>query len=311
MSKDKQLLFPEFRQEVDILIATDCISEGQNLQDCDYLINYDIHWNPVRIIQRFGRIDRIGSTNQYIQLVNFWPDVTLDEYIDLKAKVETKMKIVDMTATGDDNLLSDDEKSDLEYRKEQLKRLQTEVVDIEDMSSGISIMDLGLNEFRTDLVEYVKNHPNLDRVPFGMNTVVAADGNAPAGVIYVLKNRTGEVNTDRQNRLHPFYLVYVSDSGEVICDHLSPKATLDKIRYLCKGKTQPNQKLCAAFNKETNDGRNMKKYSVLLSDAINSIINVKEESDIDSLFSAGGTSLGNAEINGLDDFELIDFIVVR
>ena len=311
MSKDKQLLFPEFRQEVDILIATDCISEGQNLQDCDYLINYDIHWNPVRIIQRFGRIDRIGSTNQYIQLVNFWPDVTLDEYIDLKAKVETKMKIVDMTATGDDNLLSDDEKSDLEYRKEQLKRLQTEVVDIEDMSSGISIMDLGLNEFRTDLVEYVKNHPNLDRVPFGMNTVVAADGNAPAGVIYVLKNRTGEVNTDRQNRLHPFYLVYVSDSGEVICDHLSPKATLDKIRYLCKGKTQPNQKLCAAFNKETNDGRNMKKYSVLLSDAINSIINVKEESDIDSLFSAGGTSLGSATIKGLDDFELIDFIVVR
>ena len=311
ISKDKQLLFPEFRQEVDILIATDCISEGQNLQDCDFLINYDIHWNPVRIIQRFGRIDRIGSTNQYIQLVNFWPDVTLDEYIDLKAKVETKMKIVDMTATGDDNLLSDDEKSDLEYRKEQLKRLQTEVVDIEDMSSGISIMDLGLNEFRTDLIEYVKNHPHLDRVPFGMNTVVAADGNAPSGVIYVLKNRTGDINIDRQNRLHPFYLVYVSSSGEVICDHLSPKATLDKIRYLCKGKTQPNQKLCALFNKETNDGRNMKKYSELLSDAINSIIDVKEESDIDSLFSAGGTSLGNAEIKGLDDFELIDFIVVR
>ena len=311
VSKDRQLLFPEFRQEVDILIATDCISEGQNLQDCDYLINYDIHWNPVRIIQRFGRIDRIGSTNQCIQLVNFWPDVSLDEYIDLKAKVETKMKIVDMTATGDDNLLSEDEKSDLEYRKEQLERLKTEVVDIEEMSSGISIMDLGLNEFRTDLVEYVKNHPNLDRVPFGMDTVVPADENAPAGVIYVLKNRTGEVNIDKQNRLHPFYIVYVSEDGEVVCDHLSPKATLDKIRYLCKGKSEPNQKLCAVFNRETNDGRNMKKYSRLLSDAISSIIDVKEESDIDSLFSAGGTSLGNAVIKGLDDFELIDFIVVR
>jgi len=311
MSKDKQLLFPEFRQEVDILIATDCISEGQNLQDCDYLINYDIHWNPVRIIQRFGRIDRIGSTNRYIQLVNFWPDVSLDEYIDLKAKIETKMKIVDMTATGDDNLLSDDEKSDLDYRKEQLKRLKTEVVDIEEMSNGISIMDLGLNEFRTDLLEYVKNHPDLDRVPFGMNTVVSADSNAPAGVIYVLKNRTGDVNIDKQNRLHPFYIVYISDEGEVICNHLNPKATLDKIRYLCKGKSEPNLSLCATFNKETDDGKNMKKYSKLLSQVISSIINVKEESDIDSLFTAGGTTLGNAEIKGLDDFELIDFIVVR
>ena len=311
MSKDKQLLFPEFRQEVDILIATDCISEGQNLQDCDYLINYDIHWNPVRIIQRFGRIDRIGSTNRYIQLVNFWPDVSLDEYIDLKAKIETKMKIVDMTATGDDNLLSDDEKSDLDYRKEQLKRLKTEVVDIEEMSNGISIMDLGLNEFRTDLLEYVKNHPDLDRVPFGMNTVVSADSNAPAGVIYVLKNRTGDVNIDKQNRLHPFYIVYISDGGEVFCNHLNPKATLDKIRYLCKGKSAPNLSLCATFNKETDDGKNMKKYSKFLSQVISSIINVKEESDIDSLFTAGGTTLGNAEIKGLDDFELIDFIVVR
>lgn len=271
ISKDKHLLMPNDKTEIDFLIATDCISEGQNLQDCDYLINYDIHWNPVRIIQRFGRIDRIGSKNAFIQLVNFWPDVTLDEYIDLKAKVETRMKIVDMTATGDDNLLSDEEKTDLEYRKAQLKRLQEEVVDIEDMSTGISIMDLGLNEFRMDLLEYIKNHPDIDKTPFGLHSVAAASEETPAGVIYVLKNRSNSVNIDNQNRLHPFYMVYISNDGEVICDHLSPKQMLDKMRFLCKGKTEPIPELYRQFNKETRDGRNMSEFSKLLGDAIASI----------------------------------------
>ena len=214
ISKDKQLLMPNDTTEIDFLIATDCISEGQNLQDCDYLINYDIHWNPVRIIQRFGRIDRIGSKNERIQLVNFWPDVTLDEYIDLKAKVETRMKIVNMTATGDDNIINDEEKTDLEYHKSQLKRLQKEVVDIEDMSSGISIMNLGLNEFRLDLLEYINHNPDLDKTPYGLHSVAPASENTPSGVIYVLKNRSNSVNIDNQNRLHPFYMVYITDDGE-------------------------------------------------------------------------------------------------
>lgn len=311
ISKDKHLLMPGDKTEIDFLIATDCISEGQNLQDCDYLINYDIHWNPVRIIQRFGRIDRIGSKNTYIQLVNFWPDVTLDEYIDLKAKVETRMKIVDMTATGDDNLLSEEEKTDLEYRKAQLKRLQEEVVDIEDMSSGISIMDLGLNEFRLDLLEYIKHHPDIDKTPFGLHSVVAASEDTPAGVIYVLKNRSNSVNIDNQNRLHPFYMVYISNEGEVICDHLSPKQMLDKMRFLCKGKTEPIPELYRQFNKETRDGRNMSALSKLLGDAISSIIEVKEESDIDSFLGGGQISFITNEIKGLDDFELICFLVVR
>lgn len=311
ISKDKHLLMPDDTTEIDLLIATDCISEGQNLQDCDYLINYDIHWNPVRIIQRFGRIDRIGSKNAFIQLVNFWPDVTLDEYIDLKAKVETRMKIVDMTATGDDNLLSDEEKTDLEYRKAQLKRLQEEVVDIEDMSTGISIMDLGLNEFRMDLLEYIKNHPDIDKAPFGLHSVAAASEETPAGVIYVLKNRSNSVNIDNQNRLHPFYMVYISNDGEVICDHLSPKQMLDKMRFLCKGKTEPIPELYRQFNKETRDGRNMSEFSKLLGDAIASIIEVKEESDIDSFLGGGQMSFLTNEIKGLDDFELICFLVVR
>lgn len=311
LSKDRDVLMPNSKTEIDILIATDCISEGQNLQDCDYLINYDIHWNPVRIIQRFGRIDRIGSKNNYIQLVNFWPDMDLDEYINLKGRVETRMKITVMTSTGDDDLINSEEKGDLEYRKQQLKRLQEEVVDIEDMSTGISIMDLGLNEFRLDLLEYVKTHGDLEKMPKGMHAVVPATEELPQGVIFILKNINNNVNVDNQNRIHPFYMVYIGNDGEVICDYLNPKKILDDIRLLCRGKKEPVKELCKQFNEETDDGRDMLEISELLSDAINSIIDCKEESDIDSLFSAGGTSALMSTVSGLDDFELICFLVVK
>ena len=311
ISKGKALLMPESDADIDILIATDCISEGQNLQDCDYLVNYDIHWNPVRIIQRFGRIDRIGSKNQYIQLVNFWPDMDLDEYINLKSRVETRMKISIMTSTGDDDLINPEEKGDLEYRKQQLKRLQEEVVDIEDMSSGISIMDLGLNEFRLDLLEYVKTHPDLEKKPKGLHAVVSATEDLPEGVIFVLRNINDSVNIDNQNRIHPFYMVYIGIDGEVICDYLNPKKMLDDIRLLCRGKNEPIKHLCHQFNEETDDGRDMVEMSELLSEAIESIINSKEESDIDSLFSVGGTSALMSSVSGLDDFELICFLVIK
>lgn len=311
ISKDKNVLMPNSNDEIDILIATDCISEGQNLQDCDYLINYDIHWNPVRIIQRFGRIDRIGSKNAYIQLVNFWPDMDLDEYINLKDRVETRMKISIMTSTGDDDLINSEEKGDLEYRKQQLKRLQEEVVDIEDMSTGISIMDLGLNEFRLDLLEYVKTHSDLEKMPKGLHAVVNKTDELKEGVIFVLRNINNSVNIDNQNRIHPFYMVYVDTEGQVLCDYLNPKKLLDDIRLLCKGKSEPIYELTKIFNEETNDGKNMRETSRLLSDAINSIIDCKEESDIDSLFSAGGTSALLSSISGLDDFELICFLVIK
>ncbi len=310
-SKDRDMFDSIPKVDIDILIATDCISEGQNLQDCDYLINYDIHWNPVRIIQRFGRVDRIGSKNKVIQLVNFWPDISLDEYINLKSKVETRMKIVDMTATGDDNILSDEEKHDLEYRKAQLQRLQEEVVDIEEMSSGISIMDLGLNEFRLDLLDYIKQHPELEHTPMGLHAVAPASADCPPGVIYVLKNRAQSINIDNKNRLHPFYMVYISDEGEVVCDYLQPKKLLDVMRYVCRGKDKPIEALYHRFNDETDDGRNMSEISELLSEAINSIIDVKEENDIDSLFKSGGTSALLSQVSGLDDFELICFLVVK
>lgn len=311
ISKSRDVLMPGSKMEIDVLIGTDCISEGQNLQDCDYLVNYDIHWNPVRIIQRFGRIDRIGSKNEYIQLVNFWPDMNLDEYINLKARVETRMKISIMTSTGDDNLINSEERGDLEYRKQQLKRLQEEVVDIEDMSTGISIMDLGLNEFRLDLLEYVKNNGDMDKKPKGMHAVVPATEELPEGVIFVLKNINNSVNIDNRNRIHPFYMVYIGIEGEVICDYLNPKEMLDDIRLLCRGKKEPIEDLYRRFNEETDDGRNMTEMSELLSEAINSVIDSKEESDIDSLFTAGGTSALMSTVSGLDDFELICFLVVK
>lgn len=311
VSKDKAVLLPNNPTEIDVLIATDCISEGQNLQDCDYLINYDIHWNPVRIIQRFGRIDRIGSRNASIQLVNFWPNMTLDDYINLKSRVETRMKITVMTATGDDDLINPEEKGDLEYRKQQLKRLQEEVVDLEDMSTGISIMDLGLNEFRLDLLAYIKNHGDLEKTPRGLHAVVPKTEGCPEGVIFVLKNVNNSVNIDNQNRIHPFYMVYISTEGEIVCDYLNPKGLLDDVRLLCRGKSEPIKALCTQFNRETDDGRNMSEMSELLSMAIDSIIDAKADNDIDSLFKSGGTSALMSAVSGLDDFELICFFVVK
>ena len=298
--------------EIDILIATDCISEGQNLQDCDMLINYDIHWNPVRIIQRFGRVDRIGSKNKYIQLINFWPELSLDEYINLKNRVETRMQMVDTTATGEDNVLTN-KSSDMEFRKKQLQKLQDEVVDIEEIDSSISITDLGLNDFRMDLLSYIEAKGDIKDVSLGRHTVCQKDVSRgiDEGVIYILKNINNEVNIDNVNQLHPFYLVHITQDGTVRSNHLSVKNTLDTLRFLCKGKDEPLPESYKRFNDETNDGKEMSLYSDLLSQAISSIIETKNESDIESLFSTGGTSMLESSIEGLEDFELVSFVVIK
>jgi len=311
-SKEKDIILPDEPGEIDILIGTDCISEGQNLQDCDYLINYDIHWNPVRIIQRYGRIDRIGSPNSQIQLVNYWPDISLDEYINLKERVENRMVIADMVGTGDDNVLTA-KSGDVAYRKDQLKRLQEEVIDLEDVKTGVSITDLGLNDFRMDLLNYAKQHGELDNLPNGMHAVVPAQAQMGLhpGVIFALKNIHDTVNINQQNRLHPFYLVYIADDGEIIADHTEVKRLLDLIRSSCKGRGVPVPDVCRTFNERTEDGRKMEHYSGLLSAAIRSMIEVKEEKDLDSLFSGGRTTALTHTIAGLDDFELIGFLVIE
>ena len=311
-SKEKAVVLPSEPAEVDLLIGTDCISEGQNLQDCDYLINYDIHWNPVRIIQRFGRVDRIGSPNSSIQLVNYWPDISLDEYINLKDRVESRMMIADVSATGDDNVLSA-QANDVSYRKEQLRRLQEEVIELEDLKTGVSITDLGLNDFRMDLLNYVKEHGELGNVPTGMHAVVPAQpamGLHP-GVIFTLRNVNAGVNINEHNRLHPYYLVYINRAGDVVHDHTEVKRLLDLVRTCCKGQNKPIAQACELFNQETAEGRKMQVYSDLLGKAIRSMVEVKEEKDLDSLFTSGKTTALTNTISGLDDFELITFVVIQ
>lgn len=312
ISKHRDVIIGENANDnIDILIATDCISEGQNLQDCDYLINYDIHWNPVRIIQRFGRIDRIGSNNSVIQLVNFWPNMSLDDYINLKNRVENRMMMSDIAGTGEDNPLTN-QSTDAEYRKIQLQKLKEEVVDLEDMNTGVSITDLGLNDFRMDLLEYINKNGSLDYVVNGLHSVVKADeiNGVPKGTIFILKNINSNVNIKNTNQLHPFYIVYIGEDGEIVSNHLNVKNTLDLLRYVSKGNKEPIKEAYEYFNEITDDGNNMEKYSDLLNKSIESIISVKEESDIESLFRRGGTTILENDIKGLEDFELIAFVVV-
>ena len=311
-AKEKAVVLPQEPAEIDLLIGTDCISEGQNLQDCDYLINYDIHWNPVRIIQRFGRVDRIGSPNASIQLVNYWPDITLDEYINLKNRVESRMMIADVTATGDDNVLTA-QANDVSYRKEQLRRLQEEVIELEDLKTGVTITDLGLNDFRMDLLNFVKAHGELSNLPNGMHAVVPAmpEAGLRPGVIFTLRNLNPGVNVNQHNRLHPYYLVYIDQDGGVIHDHTEVKRLLDLVRTCCKGRDHPIPAVYQRFNQATADGRQMQRYSDLLGKAIRSMIEVKEEKDLDSLFTGGKTTALTNTISGLDDFELITFLVIQ
>lgn len=310
-SKQRHLTMPKETAELDVLIGTDVISEGQNLQDCDYLVNYDIHWNPVRIIQRFGRVDRIGSTNSQIQLVNFWPDISLDEYINLKERVENRMVIADLAAVGDDNIL-DPASADAAYRKEQLRKLQDEVIELEDVRAGVSITDLGLNDFRMDLLGYINEHGALDTLPKGLHAVVPADrarGLRP-GVIFALRNVDADENIDRGNRLHPHYLVYLDEGGNVIADHTEVKHLLDVIRAGCRQYHEPVGAVTRVFNAATGEGAEMGKYSELLTAAIRSMIDVTDQRDLDSLFTDGPTTALRQAIGGVEDFELIAFLAV-
>ena len=310
ISKGKSQLYPKISESIEILIATDCISEGQNLQDCDYLVNYDIHWNPVRIIQRFGRIDRIGSINDSITMVNFWPDVTLDAYINLKQRVENRMLISNMASTGDDNILNTDDK-DLEYRKIQLQKLQDEVIDLEDLREGVSITDLGLNDFRVDLSNFIKIYGELNNVPEGLHAVVQATEMLSPGVVFVLKNINTSINIDKLNRLHPYYLVYIKDSGELLLNHIESKKILDAMRMLCKGKNEPLIDLCKSLSESTDEYHDMSNYSNLLKQSIGTILQTEEEKEVLSLFKSGGTTALKDKLKGIEDFNLISFLIIR
>lgn len=320
ISKEKEKLCPDIKGEIDILIATDCISEGQNLQDCDYLINYDIHWNPVRIIQRFGRIDRLGSKNDVIQLVNFWANMELDEYINLEKRVTGRMMLLDISATGEENIIEVDEKkkmNDLEYRKKQLMQLQEEVVDLEDISGGISITDLTMNDFKMDLSSYMKNNKvKLEAAPMGMYAIVNLEDEAlkeqiKPGVIFTLKQVNTVAKTEENNSLYPYYMVYVYEDGEVKYNFLRTKSILDFYKKLCSGKDEVILDLVNRFNEETEEGKKMGKYSDLLENAIDNIIGKKEEKGMASLFKKGGTTIQKSLFKGIEDFELVSFLIIK
>lgn len=318
-SKKRDKIYPDIKEEIDVLIATDCISEGQNLQDCDYLVNYDIHWNPVRIIQRFGRIDRIGSPNDKIQLVNFWPNMELDEYINLEARVQNRMVMLDVSATGEENVISEkqsNEMNDLEYRRNQLKNLQDKVMDLEDISGNISITDLTLNDFKIDLMEYMKTHRDeLDNAPTGMYAIVNLEENLKdelkPGVIYTLK-QVKEVKTKEQNVLAPYYMVHIAFDGEIKYSFMQSKKLMDFYKKLCVGKSEVLSDLVKQFNEETKDGCDMTQYSQLLKSAIENIVGKKEEAGVASLFSAGGTNFyKSSNSSNSQDFELVSFLIIK
>ena len=303
--------------EIDVVFATDCISEGQNLQDCDCLVNYDIHWNPVRIIQRFGRIDRLGSKNSQIQLVNFWPDIALDEYIQLEGRVKGRMALLDASATGEENVLEakgNGEMNDLKYRRRQLQQLKSEVLDLEDISGGISITDFAFDDFRVELQRYAKEHPGaLENSPAGLHAVAPIPdelrSDVKPGVVFCLK-QNDEGNDPRDtNPVFPYYVVYVSADGEVMTKHTQPKPALDIMRAVCSGHPEPIAKLCREFNRETRDGTRMDAYTDLLDDVVAAITGTQQDKGIESLFSLG--EVGSGTVMGFNDYSLVCFAVLR
>lgn len=311
--------------EVDLLIATDCVSEGQNLQDCDTVVNYDIHWNPVRIIQRFGRIDRLGSPNERIQLINFWPNMELEEYINLEQRVSGRMVLLDISATGEENLIvhqSGDQMNDLEYRRKQLLKLQDAVIDLEDLSSGISIADLSLNDFRIDLAGFLKdNAGKLESLPFGTLAVTTSgftaersgsEATVPPGVIFCLRAVGDEAmkTIEPGYPLAPHYLVHVGENGAVLLPFTQVKQVLDRMKRLCIGRDLPDTRAASSFDKATKNGKDMSAIQDLLATAVASIVGKKEERAVASLFSPGGTHAMKGEFQGIDDFEVVAFLVV-
>jgi SNF2 family DNA or RNA helicase len=303
--------------DIDLLIATDCISEGQNLQDCDFLINYDIHWNPVRIIQRFGRIDRIGSPNSRIQLVNFWPNIELEEYINLEQRVSGRMVLLDISATGEENIIeqqSGNQMNDLEYRRTQLLKLQDAVIDLEDLSSGVSIADLTLTDFRIDLAQFLKAHPSkLESLSLGTFAVTSTpEAGIPPGIVFCLRAE-GEAaarSFEPGYPLAPHYLVHVGDDGTVLLPFTQAKSVLDRLKRISVGRDLPDAEAYARYDKTTKRGEDMAHARKLLSAAVASVIGKKEERAVASLFTPGGTHAMKGEFAGINDFEVVAFLVI-
>ncbi|MBD8070000.1 helicase-related protein [Bacillus sp. PS06] len=319
-SKERDKVQPDMVEEIDILIATDCISEGQNLQDCDYLVNYDIHWNPVRIIQRFGRIDRLGSKNNDIQLVNFWPSMELDEYINLIGRVKNRMIIMDISSTGEENVITEDsnDMKDLEYRRKQLEKLQNEVIDLEEVNGTISLTDFTMDDFRMDLLNFIKdNGKEVKTAPLGLFSIVRnhnqnLQNEIQPGVIFCLKQIGNIADSNEKNALFPYFLLYIQENGEVLYSHVQVKKILDIYRSLCLGNHEAADELYRLFNDETSKGKKMDHYKELLEQATDEIAGKIEQQTTLNIFSLGNLdSLVTSTNTNLQDFKIVSYLIVK
>ena len=319
ISKEREKVMPEAKEEIDILIATDCISEGQNLQDCDYLINYDIHWNPVRIVQRFGRIDRLGSKNTCIKLVNFWPSMELDEYIHLEGRVKQKMTMLDISATGEEDVINENPQKmkDLEYRRKQLKQLQEEVIDLEEVNGNVSLTDFTLDDFRMDLINLQEKYDSeVENTPLGIYSIVknnnkSLDDEIKPGVIYCLKKTDSYKNESDKNPIYPYYMAYVKEDGEIIYNYSNVKKILDIYKALCIGNNKVLNDLVEEFNEETKNQKKMDKYKDLLTDVTNDIVGKIEEQDTLNIFSLGDLSGMLDNNTNQEEFEIVSYLVIK
>lgn len=303
-SKLRETLPPE--QQVDILIATDCISEGQNLQDCDCVINYDIQWNPVALIQRFGRIDRIGSTNKQIQMINFFPDVNLNDYLQLESRVKNKMVQVNIAATGDENIL-DKGMNDITFRQKQLERLQEEVIDIDEAKDGISLTDFNLNDYLYEVASYIKQNKEINRTPHGIYSITNAE---QKGVIFCFKHKNIDMKPKNESSLYPYYLIFIGTDGNIIIHNTQVRDLLKQFRNLCYQKNTIDDNIFKEFYKETNNIKDMSFYSALLTKGIQSIQGKEVEQAKQTIFDF--TGYDNAFSNETtENFELISFLVVK
>ena len=319
LSKEREKVMPEAKEEIDILIATDCISEGQNLQDCDYLINYDIHWNPVRIVQRFGRIDRLGSKNTCIKLVNFWPSMELDEYIHLEGRVKQKMTMLDISATGEEDVINENPQKmkDLEYRRKQLKQLQEEVIDLEEVNGNVSLTDFTLDDFRMDLINLQEKYDSeVENTPLGIYSIVknnnkSLDDEIKPGVIYCLKKTDSYKNESDKNPIYPYYMAYVKEDGEIIYNYSNVKKILDIYKALCIGNNKVINDLVEEFNEETKNQKKMDKYKDLLTDVTDDILGKIEEQDTLNIFSLGDLSGMLNNNTNQEEFEIVSYLVIK
>lgn len=293
-------------EQIDLLIGTDCISEGQNLQDCDTVINFDIQWNPVSLIQRFGRIDRIGSKNTNIQMINFFPNMELNEYLGLEARVKGKMTTMNLVSTGDEDVLTP-EMNDFNFRRRQLERLKDEVIDIEDANDNISLTDLNMNEYLNELSEYIQNVPEIKKVPKGVYSVTDGEN---AGVLFCFKHRNDANKPKSDSSLYPYYLIYMRNNGEVLFGNGQAREVVKQFRKLCYGKSKPVMELFQKFFVRTNNAKDMQFYSDLLNKAIKSIKGEEESKATQLMFDFGGFNNVFADETA-DDFELISFLVVE